>query len=213
VVGAGLALGVLGGTFNPPHVGHLALARVAADELGLERVLLMPANVAPHKLDAPDPGTRHRLRMCELLAAEDARLKACPIELKRPGPSYTVDTLRSIHSTEPSAELTLIVGADTARTLPSWREPHEVLGLARLAVAAREGTERQAVLDALGELDGAATAAFLTMAPVTVSSSHVRAKAAAGEPLGGLVPAAVERYIAAERLYAEREPATEGATR
>lgn len=203
---------MLGGTFNPPHVGHLALARAAADELGLERVLLTPANVAPHKLGAPDPGARHRLRMCELLAAEDPRLQACPIELERPGPSYTVDTLRSIHATEPSGELTLIVGADTARTLPSWREPEEVLGLARLAVAAREGTERQAVLEALGRLDGVATPIFLTMGPVAVSSSQARAKAAAGEPLGVLVPAAVERYIAAERLYAERAPA-EGAAR
>jgi nicotinate-nucleotide adenylyltransferase len=195
---------VLGGTFNPPHAGHLSLALAAAEELGLTRVLLTPALVAPHKLSAPDPGAEHRLRMCLLLADEDPRLGVCPLELERPGPSYTVDTLRSIQASEPSAELTLIVGADMARTLPTWREPPEILRLARLAVAAREGTEREAVADALAGLDGAASVKFLEMAPIEVSSSQVRDRIAAGGRVDGLLPSGVARYVAGHGLY--RQP-------
>jgi nicotinate-nucleotide adenylyltransferase len=204
------ALGVLGGTFNPPHRGHLALARAAAEELGLERVLLTPARVAPHKLEAGDPGPQHRLAMCRLLAEEDPRIELCTLELEREGPSYTVDTLRAIHTNEPSAELTLIVGADMARTLPEWREPEEIVRLARLAVAAREGVERTAVLDALGDvyrragLNETSRTTFLAMGPVEASSSRARERAAAGESLAGLLSAPVAEYVAAHGLYLER---------
>ena len=129
--------------FNPPHLGHLALARAAAGQLGLARVLLTPVLVPPHKPAKWDPGAEHRLAMCRLAIDEDPGLGVCTLELERPGPSYTVDTLRSIHESNPDAELTLIVGADMARTLDSWREPREILRLARLAVAEREGSTRQ----------------------------------------------------------------------
>lgn len=198
---AGRRLGVLGGTFNPPHVGHLGLARAALAELALERVLLVPARVAPHKTDAEDPGAEHRLRMCRLAVAEDARIAVSTIEIDRPGSSFTVDTLRCIHATDPEAELTLIVGADMARTLPGWREPREILGLARLAVAARDGASRESVRGALRGLDGEASAVFLEMAPLEVSSSQVRARAAAGDPYQDLVGAAVAGYIAEHGLY------------
>lgn len=199
-------LGVLGGTFNPPHSGHLALARAAADELGLERVLVIPARAAPHKPTAADPGVEHRLRMCELLAGEDPRLAVCEVELERPAPSYTADTLRHIHAREPSAELTLILGADMARTLPSWREPEEIARAATLAVAARDGVERTGVEAALEDLDGAGVtprARFLAMAPVATSSTDVRARVATGQPIDGLVPAPVAEYVATHGLYRE----------
>lgn len=196
-----MTIGVLGGTFNPPHTGHLSLALAAADEAGLTRVLLTPALVAPHKLSAADPGAEHRLRMCLLLAEEDPRLEVCPLELERPGPSYTVDTLRSIQASEPSAELTLIVGADMARTLPTWREPREIVRLASLVVADREGIEHEAVSGALAELGRAAGVRFLEMAPIEVSSSQVRARVAAGEPAEELLTARVARYVAEHRLY------------
>src|SRR5271166_2146145 len=132
-------LGILGGTFNPPHVGHLALARNALEELGLQRVLLMPAHTPPHKPTEEDPGPEHRLRMCCLSVTDTAGVSVCALEIERGGPSYTVDTLQAIHASHPDAQLTFIVGADTAGTLPAWREPAKLLGLAELAVAARDG--------------------------------------------------------------------------
>lgn len=198
---AGTGLGILGGTFNPPHVGHLRLARAALAELDLERVLLVPARAAPHKAQEDDPGTEHRLRMCQLVAAAEPRVEVSRIELDRPGPSYTVDTLRSIHATSPEAELTLIVGADMAQTLPSWREPGEILRLARLAIAGRDGGSRDAVHGAMRSIGGEPRAVFLDMPPLDVSSSQVRARVAAGEPCEDLVGAQVAAYIAEQGLY------------
>jgi nicotinate-nucleotide adenylyltransferase len=231
---AGQSLGILGGTFNPPHLGHLAVVRHARDELALGRVLLMPASTAPYKAgaggpgeppdqDGPkrrgepngrgasDPGPQHRLRMCELAVADEPGLSVCALEVERGGLSYTVDTLRSIHASHPDAELTFIVGADTATTLGAWREPTQLLALARLAVAARAGAARQRVLDALAEIGVAAGASgqsapgavsFLEMPAIEASSSLARRRVAAGEPVEDLVGPAVARYIAEHGLYA-----------
>ena len=220
------SLGILGGTFNPPHLGHLAVARHACQELGLQRVLLVPAHTAPYKAagergsDRPsglDPGPEHRLRMCQLALAGEQWLSVCAVEIERGGLSYTVDTLRSIHASHPDAELTFIVGADTASTLGSWREPAQLLELARLAVATRAGATHQRVLDALadiaripragaggdGERPGAATpVSFLEMPAIEVSSSLVRQRLARGEAVDELVGPAVAGYIAEQHLYA-----------
>jgi nicotinate-nucleotide adenylyltransferase len=128
-------------------------------------VLLVPAGTSPFKADGDgtgekrggssgreDPGPRHRLAMCRLAVADQHGLDVSAVEVERGGLSYTVDTLRAIHATHPNAELTFIVGADTAGTLGSWREPGELLALAHLAVAARAGTARRRVLDAVGEI-------------------------------------------------------------
>jgi nicotinate-nucleotide adenylyltransferase len=192
--------------FNPPHVGHLALARTAASELALGQVLFTPVLVPPHKPAKWDPGAEHRLNMCRLAIDDDPGLGVCTLELERPGPSYTVDTLRSIHASNPDAELTLIVGADMARTLASWREPREILELARLAVAEREDCTRGEVLGALVPLDAQARVAFVDMPRLDVSSSLVRRELTAGEPIDGLVGAEVARYIAEHELYG-RQPA------
>jgi nicotinate-nucleotide adenylyltransferase len=192
--------------FNPPHVGHIALARAALSGLGLQRVLLTPVLIPPHKPARWDPGAEHRLRMCRLAIDETAGLGVCALELERPGPSYTVDTLRSIHTSDPDAELTLIVGADMARTLVSWREPREILKLARLAVAEREDTSRGDVLDALAPLEGDARTSFVEMPRLDVSSSLVRRRLTAGEPIEELVGAGVASYIAEHELYG-RQPA------
>lgn len=197
-------IGVLGGMFNPPHVGHLALARAAVEDLGLDRVLLTPVRVPPHKPAKWDPGAEHRLRMCRLAVQGDARLEVCTLELERPGPSYTVDTLRSINASDPAAELTLIVGADMARTLGSWRDPREILGLARLAVAERDGSTRHVVLDALKPLGGENRIVFLQMPRHHVSSSLVRRRLTAGEPIDELVGAEVATYISEHQLYGRR---------
>jgi nicotinate-nucleotide adenylyltransferase len=192
-------IGVLGGTFNPPHRGHLALARHARAELGLDRVLLMPAYSAPHKGEEGDPGPQRRLEMCRLAVDGQDGLEACALEIERGGPSYTVDTLRAIKQSDPEAELTFIVGADMARTLPAWREPRALVELAGLAVAEREDAGREEVLRALAPLS--ADVAFLRMPLVEISSSIVRERVSAGVSIAGLVEPAVAEYIAAHGLY------------
>ncbi len=199
-------MGILGGTFNPPHLGHLAIASNARAELDLERVLLMPVHTPPHKGEEHDPGPLVRLRMCALLAADDAPAVAvCPLEVERGGPSYTVDTLRSIHASHPDAELTFIVGADSAITLPTWREPQALLELATLAVASRDGADREQVLGAIAEIPGDRRqrrgVRFLHAPQIDVSASLVRERVSAGEPVDDLVGPAVAAYIAERGLY------------
>jgi nicotinate-nucleotide adenylyltransferase len=198
-------VGILGGTFNPPHLGHLAIADAARAELGLERVLLMPVHTPPHKSEEPDPGAAHRLQMCRLAVHGRAGLEACALEVERGGPSYTADTLRAIHAGHPEAELTFIVGADTAGTLPAWHEPGVVLELAELAVAARSGTDRGDVLDAIAGVLGTPRPGervrFLDTPELDISASGVRARVAAGEGVRELVGDEVADYIAAHHLY------------
>ena len=199
------SLGILGGTFNPPHLGHLSIARHAHGELGLERVVLMPVGVPPHKPIAGDPGSGRRLQMCRLLADGVAGVCVSALELERGGPSYTVDTLRAVHESHPQTELTFIVGADIASTLPAWHEAPELLRLADLAVAARPGSDRRGVLDALAPLGGdPARVRFLDAPLVAASSSLVRERLAAGEPVERLVGPDVASYIAEHRLYGAR---------
>src|SRR5262245_15719874 len=136
-------VGILGGTFNPPHLGHLVMAQEALDQLDLDRVWLMPVAEPPHKEAEEDPGARARLELCRLAVAGDDRLEACSLEVDRGGASFTIDTLRALHDSDPEQELTFIVGGDMAHSLPSWREPEAILSLARLAVAEREGVRRE----------------------------------------------------------------------
>ncbi len=204
-------IGILGGTFNPPHRGHLALARHARDELSLDEVMLMPAGTPPHKGGGGDPGPEHRLEMCRLAVAGERAISACGLELERAGPSYTADTLNEIHDRHPEAELTFIVGADTARTLPGWHEPQRVLELAELAVAARAGSDRAEVTEALVRAAGSATrprVRFLEMAPIEASSSSARTLIAAGGQTQQMLGREVAAYIAANGLYrdAKEEP-------
>jgi nicotinate-nucleotide adenylyltransferase len=203
------SLGILGGTFNPPHLGHLAIARSARDELGLDRVLLMPANSIGHKGADPgvEPGAERRLRMCRLLvedASDTSGLSACALEVERGGSTYTIETLEELHGRHPHARLTLIMGADTARTLPSWREPARLLTLAYLAVARRTGASDQAVLQSVSQPE---RVRFLHTPLLDVSSSTVRERLARGGQVDDLVGGAVAGYIAEHGLYRARERA------
>ncbi len=193
-------LGILGGTFNPPHLGHLALALHAQRELALERVLLMPARLPPHKTAAEDPGAPRRLEMCRLLVGDAEGIDVSPLELERDGPSYTVDTLRALHVAHPQRQLTFILGADVARTLPAWREPRELLALAEIAIALRAGTavhEVEADLAALPK----DRVRFLKMPLRDVSSSLVRDRVRHGESIVGLVGLTVAAYLDEHYLY------------
>jgi nicotinate-nucleotide adenylyltransferase len=199
------AIGLLGGTFNPPHRGHLGLALHAREELGLERVELVPAGIPPHKAAGPEPGARMRLAMCELLVADVDGISVNPIEVAREGPSFTVDTLDELHARDPDEELTFILGADTARTLASWRSPERVLRLCDLAVAVRAGSSQEDVQAAIAALDvdAARRTRFLAMGPIDVSSSQVRERAAAGLAIEQLTGAAVAGYVTEMGLYRE----------
>ena len=147
-------VGLLGGTFNPPHLGHLVCAQEALIQLGLDRVLLVPVGIAPHKVVEADPGVEHRVSMCEAAVAGDERLGVSRADADRDGPSYTVDLLRAL--SDGGDELTFIVGGDMAASLPSWRDPEGVLALARLGVAEREGARRADIAARLSGLAGTA---------------------------------------------------------
>jgi len=195
-------VGLLGGTFNPPHLGHLVCAQEAFDQLALDRVLLVPARVPPHKRVEADPGVEHRVAMCTAAVAGDARLAVSRADADRAGPSYSVDTLRALHAHARGNELTFIVGGDMAQSLPTWREPEAVLGLAELGVAEREGVGRADISERLSGLAGAAERVrFFSMPRIDISSSLIRTRAAAGRPLRYLVPDSVAEYIAQHGLY------------
>lgn len=196
-------IGILGGSFNPPHIGHVACARAAIAELGLDRVWLMPVAEPPHKRAEQDPGAQHRLALCRLAAAEEEEegLEASSLEVDRGGPSYTVDTLQALRDERPQDDLTFVAGGDVAMSLPRWREPERVLGLATFAVADRAGAEREEILRRVAGLRSSDRVQFFDMPQIDVSSSLVRERVAAGDSIAELVPAGVARYIDEHRLY------------
>jgi nicotinate-nucleotide adenylyltransferase len=200
-----LRIGILGGTFNPPHLGHLICAQEAHLQLGLDRVLVIPAGHPPHKPDDPDePGALHRLELCRRAVAGDPRFDVSDLEVRRSGPSYTVDTLSELHSAMPDSELFLIVGGDVAAGLPSWRDPERVLSLATLAVAKRRGTSRKAIDEALSSLRGGERAEFFQMPRIGISSTDIRRRVRRKHPITYLVPDPVASYIDEHRLYGGR---------
>ena len=195
------AIGVLGSAFNPPHLGHLALAQEALWQLGLGEVVLVPTGHAPHKRIAEDPGREARMEMTRLAAAEDDRFSVSALEVEREGPSYTYETLEALAEERADRELVFVMGADAAVGLESWRRPERVVELARIAVARREGVsdaEVDAVMRSLG-CEGRAT--MLAMPQFGVSSSAVRERAKQGRPLRYLVPQPVADYIEEKGIY------------
>jgi nicotinate-nucleotide adenylyltransferase len=200
-----MRVGILGGTFNPPHVGHLVMAQEAHARLALDRVVLMPVSVPPHKVMDDDPGPDERFELCRLATAKDERFAVSRLELDRGGPSYTVDTLREIHATSPGDELTFVIGGDNARSLGAWREPEAVLELATVAVAEREGVGRREIAEAVAGLSGGDRLAFFDMPRLDVSSSAIRRRVRQGRPIRYLVPDDVARVIGARGYYRERD--------
>jgi nicotinate-nucleotide adenylyltransferase len=195
-------IGLLGGTFNPPHVGHMLCAQEALTGLGLDCVLLIPVHTPPHKELEDEPGVEHRLELCRLAAAGAEGIEVSSLEADHPGPSFTIDTLRTLHERDPGDNLTFIVGADQASGLPGWRESAAILELAELGVADRDGVREADVRAALDVLPGAATRVrFFAMPRIDVSSSLIRRRVAAGRPVRWLVPDAVAAYIAEHGLY------------
>jgi nicotinate-nucleotide adenylyltransferase len=198
-------IGLFGGTFDPPHAGHLIVAQDAALALGLDRILFIPAAQPPHKRAAAVTAAAVRVRMLELAVAEDGRFGIDRLELERGGASYTVDTLRALHGAHPGVQLTLLMGADQYAEFPTWREPDEIRRLARLAVLMRGGAtgpEAEASgswRPSLSEMAGGVLSVAVTR--IDISSTAVRRRVAEGLPIRYLVPPAVERFIFENRLY------------
>ena len=197
------SVGVLGGAFNPPHLGHLILAQEAIFSLDLDELILVPTGEAPHKRIEPEPGRETRLALTELAVADCERIRVSDLEVSRPGPSYAYRTLELLADQLPDSQLTFVMGADVAAGLESWRRPERVLELAQVAIATRPGIEPAAVDDVLRRLEAGRGARKLEMPRIEVSSSLVRERVAAGRPVRWLVPAAVAELIAERGLYRE----------
>ena len=202
-------VGVFGGTFDPIHVAHLAVAQEAAESLGLERVLFVPAGQPPHKPGLEITSGRHRLAMVELAVAGNERFAASRQELDRAGPSYTVVTLEALRTSRlaagASTDLVLILSAEAFLGLMTWRDPRRVLELARFVVAPRDGYPDAGPTFLEEHLpDLADRAVFLDGPRMRLSASELRDRAAAGRSLRYLVPDAVAAYIGDHGLYRTR---------
>ncbi len=198
-------IGVLGGTFDPVHIGHLILAEQAREQLGLAEVLFVPARDPWRKAGRAITPAPERLAMVELAIAGNAAFRACRLEIDRLGPSYSVDTLASLRRDRPDADLYFIVGEDALFDLPNWKEPERIVSLAAIAVAAR-GTESRldrmspASLDRLVPGLGASFVR-VQMPAISVSATDLRRRVRDGRSVRYLVPDAVERFIRERGLY------------
>jgi nicotinate-nucleotide adenylyltransferase len=195
-------IGILGGTFDPPHVGHLWLATLAADELNLSKVLFVPAANPPHKRRRAISHAADRVLMTRLAVAHDPRLDVSLVELERDGPSYTVDTLEELRRRHPDDELVLIMAADSLAQVETWREPGRLLELAVWAIGPRPGTGLPTRAELTSRFGRRASRIHLLSGPaLDVSASQIRRRVAAGRAIRYLVPRAVEELILERRLY------------
>jgi nicotinate-nucleotide adenylyltransferase len=195
-------LGILGGTFDPIHHGHLVAAQEALYQLRLDRMLFVPAGDPPHKPSRPVSPAPHRVRMVELGTAGQTDFVVSRVDVDRPGPHYTVDTLQSLHQAwGPEACLYFIEGSDSLADILSWYRPERLIELAELAVVERPGVELD--LDALEEhLPGLRERVhWVRMPSLGISSTDLRARVREGRPITYLLPAAVEAYVREHGLY------------
>ena len=192
-------LGVFGGAFDPPHIAHVALARAALEQLNLDELRIFPTGQAWHKAQALSP-SEDRLAMVRLAFGELPRTAIDERELQRPGPTYTVDTLRELKAQEPGVQLFLIMGEDQAVSLPSWQEWETVVRLAAVCMAARPLPALQAG-SAVPALPAGAQLHLLRMPSMPESATEVRQLTATGKGIAHLVPAGVARYIESNHLY------------
>ena len=198
---AALKLGVLGGTFDPPHLGHLVLAEHAREQLGLDRVLWVPAGSPWRKAEREVSAVAQRAAMVRLAIAGHGAFELSTLEVDRAGPSYSVETLQALHDASPADGLYFIVGLDALRDLPGWHEPARLIELATLAVAARSG-ERPGEADLERLLLGLAKrVVWIEMPRLDISGTDLRRRAGVGRSLRYLVPDAVEAYIREQGLY------------
>lgn len=196
-----MRFGIMGGTFDPIHRGHIHMALAAADELALAQVLLLPDKDPPHKV--PTTAAIHRYRMAEIAAAADKRLVACDMEIKRPGRTYTVDTLEERKRLSPADTILYIIGSDTLLLFPTWKTPQRVAALCEMAVVAREGDAEASIHDAQAEMAEryGLTSHLLKTKGLPLSSAMIRRLYAQGREVEGFLPEGVPEYIKENNLY------------
>jgi len=197
-------IGIFGGTFDPPHLGHLSLASAARAQLGLDRLLWMLTPDPPHKQGQVITAVHHRLAMLELALAGHPEFELSCIELYRPGPHYALDTIYLIAEQNPGADLVYLMGGDSLRDLPAWHHPADLLSSLRyLGVMLRPDSTYD--LPALEEILPGITAKirFVDAPPVDISASEIRALAAAGKPFREFVLPTVYEYIVKHKLYSQ----------
>lgn len=193
-------IGILGGTFDPPHIGHLVLAQYALDALDLACVMFVPAADPPHK-DQLRYGIDHRLPMLELAVAGNDQFVISRVDVDRPGPHYTVDMVRILQAEQPDTEFYFLMGGDSLHHLPQWYHPLELIALCKLAVMARPGGEITAELTAK-LLPGLAERVVVIDSPMLgFSSTEIAERLEAGKSVRYLVPDSVLSYIQDHRLY------------
>ncbi len=190
-------IGVFGGTFDPIHNAHLKIARAALEWAKLDEVLFVVAARPPHKRDETYASPAERLAMVEKALEHEDRMRACDIELRRDGPSYTSDTLRALEKEYPRAEFFLIIGLDSLVDLPKWHEPDAILERARLIAVPRAGNQVEIPKQLEGKYD------LLPFDTIDVSSTTVRERVQQNEDIVDLVPASVASHIREERTYDE----------
>lgn len=201
-----MRLGVFGGTFDPVHYGHLLLAEQCREQCRLDEVLFIPAGTPPHKLSQTIAPAAARLAMLQLAVGGHNKFRVNGRELQKVTPSFTVETLAELHAEDPERELYFLMGADSLRDFPTWREPERILELATLAVVNRgdqPAPDLAPVRDLL-EGRGGSRVKLVTMPAVDISSSDIRRRAGDGESIRYLTPRAVECYIATHQLYVGR---------
>jgi nicotinate-nucleotide adenylyltransferase len=190
-----LRVGIFGGTFDPPHLGHVSGAREVADALALDEVLWIPARRSPLKPNEPLTDVEVRLEMARAAVDSEAAFRVHDLEIDRPGPSFTVDTLRELRGeVHPDTELFLIIGMDQYRALDAWRKPDEIARIATIVVMDRKG-------EGLSATVGDEVPRRIPVARVDVSSTEVRTRVGRGESVAGMVSPAVLAIMARERLY------------
>lgn len=194
-------IGLLGGTFDPPHIGHLILGEYALDALDLDRVLFVPAAIPPHKQGEVLVETRHRLGMLECAIADNPHFGISRVDVDRPGPHYSIDMLRLLTAEFRGAELYFIMGGDSLRDLPNWTHADEIIRLCRLAVMQRPGAQVTAEMHE-GVLPGISQRVTLMDAPlIEISSSNIADRLAHRRSVRYLVPDVVLDYMHQHRLY------------
>jgi nicotinate-nucleotide adenylyltransferase len=192
-------IGLFGGTFDPPHLGHLALAEHARDRLRLDEVRFIPAGQPPHKRGERITPAAGRVAMARLAVRGNPSFTVSTIETRRGGPSFTIETLREVAAESPRARLFVLMGADSLEDFASWRDPEAILRIATLVVAHRPGDGGRR-----GGVPGGRRVVSLDNAELAISSSLVRARVRAGRSVRYLVPEAVATYVARHRLYRRR---------
>ncbi len=191
-----MTLGLFGGSFNPPHVAHLAVAEACAEAAGLDAVLWTPAPAPPHKPAGALSAPKHRLALVRLATAGNPRFEVSDVEFQRPGPHYTVDTIRALRAERPGTDIVLLVGGDSLASFAAWREPEAILEMARLVAYRRPGADLAGV-----PAHVLARTTLVDGPGLDLSGTELRARLAAGLSVRYLVPDSVLDYAKAHGLY------------